>query len=201
MKAKLPRTLITCLLLAVLVAAPYGANAQEQITTVKLATQNNSGVFGGARITSPSSGEVRVELTLEGGDPATPMPAHIHKGSCANLDPKPAFPLNSVSNGASDTTVAVSIDELAKGGYAINVHKSAAEASVYVACGDIVVMEAIPEPTGTPVGLGGGTPSVPGIPSTGRGDETSLLIMLLAAFGFVAVVRGAQLVRYRVSQK
>ncbi|HET6263108.1 MAG TPA: hypothetical protein VFG99_12850, partial [Chloroflexia bacterium] len=59
--------------------------------------------------------------------------------TCANLDPNPAYPLSSVVNGKSETEVAVSMDELSKGEYAINIHKSATEASVYVACGDLKI--------------------------------------------------------------
>ena len=40
-------------------------------------------------------------------------------------------------NGSSETDVDVSLDDLALSSYAVNVHKSEAEADVYVACGDI----------------------------------------------------------------
>ena len=43
-------------------------------------------------------------------------------------------------NGTSESDVDVSLQDLldAVDGYAINVHKSDAEADVYVACGDII---------------------------------------------------------------
>ena len=178
-----------------MVAMPNGVLvAQEVVTTVKLAEQNASGVFGGARITPAGDGQVRVELTLEESGTSVVRPAHIHKGSCANLDPKPAYPLNSVTNGTSDTTVAVSMAELENGGYAINVHKSAAEASVYVACGDIAMMSiAQPEPVGTPTGLGG----VPGMPVTGEGNSPGTWTVLLTALGLGAVALGRGLLRQR----
>jgi hypothetical protein len=65
---------------------------------------------------------------------------HIHKGTCANLDPKPTYPLSPVVNGKSETTVNASLDSLEKGGYAINGHKSAQEAKTYVFCGPISSM-------------------------------------------------------------
>ena len=65
------------------------------------------------------------------------QPAHIHKGTCDNLDPNPAFPLENVVDGKSETDVDVSLDDLALSSYAVNVHKSQDEADVYVACGDI----------------------------------------------------------------
>jgi hypothetical protein len=40
-------------------------------------------------------------------------------------------------NGKSETTVAVGLTALQQADYAINVHKSAAEAAVYFSCGDI----------------------------------------------------------------
>ena len=62
---------------------------------------------------------------------------HIHKGTCAKLDPKPAYPLSPVKNGKSETTVNASLDSLQKGEYAINGHKSAQDVASYVFCGDI----------------------------------------------------------------
>src|SRR5690349_9555501 len=101
-----------------------GNNGVPQTLTVTLTQQNNSGENGTATITAAGDNAVRVMVQLSNG-PTTPQPAHIHKGSCANLDPVPAYPLNNVVSGMSDTTVPAAIADLAKGGYAINVHKSA----------------------------------------------------------------------------
>ena len=68
---------------------------------------------------------------------ADPQPAHIHETTCADLNPEPVFPLESVVEGQSESDVDVSLEDLALTPYAINVHKSEAEADVYVACGDI----------------------------------------------------------------
>ena len=81
-------------------------------------------------------GSLHVSIQLSGGS-AEPQPAHIHEGSCADLNPQPAFPLTNVVDGSSETDVQLSLDELALESYAINVHKSEAEADTYVACGDI----------------------------------------------------------------
>src|SRR5688572_27429136 len=109
-------------------------------TVVQLAEQNGSGQNGTATLTETADGKLMVMIELSNGS-SVAQPAHIHKGTCANLDPRPAYPLTSVTNGASDTTVDVSMATLLNGQYAVNVHKSAAEASVYVACGDIVNMQ------------------------------------------------------------
>ena len=88
-------------------------------------------------------------------------PAHIHTGTCAELDPNPAFPLNSVSlpRGDNDEVVnagdlrgtlsvqpvetsesqaGISLEDLLSSeSYAINVHESAENIQNYIACGDI----------------------------------------------------------------
>jgi len=107
-----------------------------QDTPVQMKEQNASGENGTATIKHTDTGMV-VMVDLSNGT-TEPQPAHIHKGTCANLDPKPAVPLTSVVDGKSETTIATADFTMEAGqAYAINVHKSAAEASVYVSCGDI----------------------------------------------------------------
>lgn len=104
---------------------------------VALSEQNGSGESGTATLSVNDDGSLHVVLALTGGAADVEQPAHIHAGTCAELDPQPAFPLANVLNGSSETDVQVTVDELAAGSYAINVHKSEAEAETYVACGDI----------------------------------------------------------------
>jgi hypothetical protein len=103
--------------------------------TVELAAQGGSGQSGTATL-SAAGGSTRVVIELANGT-STPQPAHIHEGSCANLDPSPAYGLANVVDGRSETTVDVSLADLQKKAYAVNVHKSADEADVYVSCGDV----------------------------------------------------------------
>ena len=107
--------------------------------TVNLAEQNGSGESGTATLTAEGD---RTKVVLDVQNPSATMasetqPAHIHKGSCAKLDPTPAYALADVKDGASTSTVDVKLDDLRNGAFAINVHKSAAEIQTYVACGDI----------------------------------------------------------------
>ncbi len=104
--------------------------------TVKLSAQNNSGISGTATLTEVD-GKAQVKLALTGGLATLAEPAHIHLGSCAALgDVK--YPLSNVLTGKSTTVLNVSLAQLKAGlPLAINVHKSVAEAGVYVACGDI----------------------------------------------------------------
>ncbi len=106
-------------------------------TTVKISAQNDSGESGTATLT-PSATGLTVKLDLTGG--SGDQPAHIHKGTCAKLDPKPAYPLTTISDGKSTTTIPdLKLSTLAGGSYAINVHKSTTDLKDYVACGDIKV--------------------------------------------------------------
>jgi plastocyanin len=97
--------------------------------------------------------------TAQGGTPAAATggddhPAHIHVGSCDNLDPNPTYPLTDVmlpQNGTapsgdvapaipveqSVTTVDAKLADLQSGGYAINIHHSADDIGTYIACGNL----------------------------------------------------------------
>ena len=114
------------------VALVSGASAQD--TKVDLKAQNNSNESGMATLT-PAGDSTKVVLDVKGAEGT--QPTHIHKGTCDKLDPKPAYPLSPVTNGKSETVVNASLDDLEKGGYAINGHKSAQDLKTYVFCGEI----------------------------------------------------------------
>jgi hypothetical protein len=120
---------------AVLIAACSGGGAAAPLT-IQLATLNASGVTGSAVLTDLGNGKTKVVVTAVPNGNLS-MPAHIHPGTCATLDPKPIYPLNNVENGASTTEIAVKLADIRTGAFALNVHKSGAEAKIYVACGDI----------------------------------------------------------------
>ena len=75
--------------------------------------------------------------------PSLAHPAHIHAGTCAELDPNPTYPLNDVTQVAdsevatSTTTIDATLDELLASPFAINAHESAENIETYIACGDI----------------------------------------------------------------
>ena len=141
------------LIVALLAATTTIAAAQQQATTLQLVQQNNSGISGTATFT-PSGGGLTVDLKVTGAG-AGPQPAHIHGGTCAQLNPTPEFTLASVTNGASTTTLQTTLQALAATPHAVHMHKSADELSVYVACADI-------------------NPS--SLPRTGEADSTPALI-------------------------
>lgn len=111
------------------------AAVMETAYTYNLAAQSNSGQTG-TMVLEAVDGQVKVTLDLTDLG-KTSQPAHIHVGAC----PTPGavkYPLTNVVNGKSTTVLSVSLEDLmAELPLAVNVHKSAAESSVYTACADI----------------------------------------------------------------
>ena len=76
-----------------------------------------------------------------------PHPSHVHAGTCADLDPNPAYPLNDVTPVSPEarpgdvevghSTIDVTLEALLASPYALNVHASAEDVATYIACGDI----------------------------------------------------------------
>ena len=111
------------------------AAAQTGSVTVNLAAQNNSGLSGTATLTDLGGGRTRVDLKLSGPD--GDYPAHVHMGTCANLNPAPQYPLANVRGGTSTTEINASLSSIQQSPHAINLHKSAQDLATYVACGDL----------------------------------------------------------------
>src|SRR5688572_3034973 len=87
------------------------AAAQNQSVTVNLTSQNNSGIVGTATFTELGAGKMRVAIQVTGAGTG-PQPAHIHDGTCANLNPAPKFALASLTNGTSTTEIDGSIQQV-----------------------------------------------------------------------------------------
>lgn len=104
--------------------------------TLDLQEQNGSGVTGEVTLTGDGD-QTRVTVNLEGAPGM--HPAHIHEGTCADLNPAPKFALTDASNDESDTTVPASLETIQSAPHAINVHESAQNIENYVACVDIPV--------------------------------------------------------------
>jgi len=163
-----------CGLVLALLAATTAIAAAQQATTLQLVQQNNSGISGTATFT-PSGGGVTVDLKVTGAG-AGPQPAHIHGGSCTQLNPTPEFTLASVTNGSSTTTLQTTLQSLAATPHAVHMHKSTDELTVYVACADI-----------NPASL----------PRTGEADSTTGLVfgavgLSLAGLGLMLRRRSAK---------
>jgi len=98
--------------------------------------QNSSGITGTVAFAEEGA-STRVVVALEGASDDGVQPIHIHEGACPNPGAV-RYPLTSASGGLSETVLNVPLSELMGGlPLAVNAHKSADEASTYVACGDI----------------------------------------------------------------
>ena len=106
--------------------------------SIALATQNKSGESGAATL-EDVDGKLKVTLVLSGAPEGVSQPAHIHIGTCAKLG-DPTYTLSNVVGGNSETLLDTATVEQILAGLplAVNIHKSATEASKYVACGNIV---------------------------------------------------------------
>jgi len=109
----------TCVIVGavVLIATGCGSGTKSGgsgAMTVNLGEQNTSGESGTARLTAQGD---KTKIVLDLRSPSATMasetqPAHIHKGSCAKLDPTPAYALADVMDGKSVSVVDVKLDVL-----------------------------------------------------------------------------------------
>jgi hypothetical protein len=132
-------TPLAVLLCAVALAGCGGdgddGEAADEIT-VELDEAGGSGQTATAVLT-PEGEQTRVVVTID-GDPVSPsQPAHIHEGTCEELNPEPAYGLPNVADGRSQTTVDVALTTLAESAFAINLHMSSDDLGTYTSCGNI----------------------------------------------------------------
>lgn len=112
-----------------------GGGAAIGEVTIDLDESMGSGQTGSAILTD-AGGQTFVSIEIV--EPVSDsQPAHIHEGTCEDLNPTPAFGLENVTGGVSDSTIDVGLETLTSGTYAINVHRSDADIESYVSCGDI----------------------------------------------------------------
>jgi hypothetical protein len=127
-------TMGAVVLLTIAAFAPAAAQENGSLT-IDLDEINGSGVSGTATL-SEADGQTSVSIELDGTPEGGEHPAHIHSGTCDDLGDV-VFPLENVVEGSSESTVEASIDDILAADHAINVHLSADEMDVYVACGEI----------------------------------------------------------------
>ena len=135
--------------LASLAAPTSNAAPPPGAVVVPIAAQSGSNQTGTATLTA-SGDKTQVVIALNGMPAGSQEPAHIHQGTCAKLNPKPAYPLSTVADGQSATTVNVPLATLQTGGFAINAHKSTSDLVTYVACGNIPSAAAMPAASAAP---------------------------------------------------
>jgi hypothetical protein len=102
------------------------AAAEPATVQVKLYAQNRPG----------ETGTVTLEQIPAG------VTVHIHAGTCATPDPAPKYALTNIVHGTSTTTIpGVTLGDLLKGQYVIDVHESSADIAKYVACAPIAMSQ------------------------------------------------------------
>jgi hypothetical protein len=129
------KQLAATLLLLAAFATPAASQEPNSIT-VKMQALNGSGEDGMATVTQGNGG-IFVTVALQNGGDVS-QPTHIHIGSCGAINKAPEYALRDTVDGKGESSVAgVSLSDLLKGHYAINVHKSGTDLGTYVSCGNI----------------------------------------------------------------
>jgi hypothetical protein len=131
------------LLGAMIAVTMIGTASAADTVTVTLSPENNSGISGTATLTAMGS-QTQVVINVTGEPAGASEPDHIHTGQCGPTLGGVKFPLKNVENGTSTTMVNATLASLETGGFAINLHESAANISHFVACGNIPTMAASP---------------------------------------------------------
>jgi hypothetical protein len=123
---------------AIVAVACATAGAYPSSLKLRLYAQNRPGETGTATLEQVPGG-VKVVIKIPGGQNGT-QPVHIHTGTCAKLNPVPTYTLTSIVHGSSTTTLSgISLGDLLKGEYVIDIHESSADIKRYVACAPIVM--------------------------------------------------------------
>ncbi|MHB8434246.1 MAG: hypothetical protein ACYC8W_09870 [Candidatus Tyrphobacter sp.] len=118
------------------------AAAYPSILKIQLYAQNRPGETGTATFEQVSGG-VKIVIKMAGGQNGTQR-VHIHAGTCAKLNPIPKFTLTDIVHGSSTTTISgITLGDLLKGRYVVDVHESSADTTRYVACAAIAMPEHI----------------------------------------------------------
>jgi hypothetical protein len=132
---KIIRTALIGIALAGTLAA--SALAAPQSITIKMNALNDSGENGTATLTQTAEG-VNVAVALDGAPADVPQPTHIHIGTCGHINKAPEYALKNTVDGKGESSVGgITLADLLKGHYAVNVHKSGTDIGTYVSCGDI----------------------------------------------------------------
>ncbi|HXW51139.1 MAG TPA: hypothetical protein VEJ41_04040 [Candidatus Acidoferrales bacterium] len=131
------KQLFSALALALVCCVCLAATAGAKQLSFDLKALNGSGESGTATIAPGADGNLVVTINLTGEPAGASQPAHIHPGTCANLNPVPKTILSNVVGGKSVTTIPRPTTPVT-GARSIVVHKGpGADMSTYVACGDI----------------------------------------------------------------
>ncbi|MGC9991565.1 MAG: hypothetical protein ABSD52_04070 [Candidatus Cybelea sp.] len=132
------RTTIAAAAIGAITCTAAGAN--QAAVQLKLYAQNRPGETGTVTLEQIPAG-VTVVVKMAGGQNGS-QPVHIHAGTCVTLDPAPKYTLTNIIHGSSETTIpGITLGDLLKGQYVIDVHESSADITKYVACAPIAMLQ------------------------------------------------------------
>lgn len=97
--------------------------------------QNFSGQNGIVTF-EPLDSQTIVKIKSIGYPEEISQPAHIHLGTCGTPG-EIKYPLVSLKNGESETTISIDIENFRKSSLILNLHKSNEEINTYVSCGAV----------------------------------------------------------------
>lgn len=115
---------------------PENINVTIDLNPVQGGEEDQTGM---ARFMEIAEG-IEVVVEVLGYETTEPQPAHIHMGTCPGVG-EVKYPLENLVGGTSTTVLTgVTLEQLrSELPLTLNVHKSASEASVYTACGELVL--------------------------------------------------------------
>lgn len=129
--------------------------------TLEFDELNDSGVRGSVTL-FPQDDRTVVQIAVT--NVAGNHPAHVHTGTCGDIDPEPEFPLTNVdADGRSDTVLEVPLEILPDGEYVVDIHLSPTELGTLIACAEIDGQ--LTNAAGTPVASPVASPSPASSPS------------------------------------
>ena len=137
--AFLSGTLLVCGAAMAVPNAMHGMHnaMSKSVININMGALNGSKQNGTASVKDVAGG-VQVTVSVFNEPKGASQPAHIHQGHCPSVNPAPWRSLKNVVNGKSVTTVpGLTVAQLKKGTYAINVHQSLKNIKHYVSCGDL----------------------------------------------------------------
>jgi hypothetical protein len=115
------------------------AGAYPTVLTLKLYAQNRPGETGAVTLEQVAGG-VKIVVNMAGAQNGS-QPIHIHTGTCANPNPESKYTLTNIVHGSSTTTISgITLGDLLKDKYVIDVHESSADITRYVACASIAAL-------------------------------------------------------------
>jgi hypothetical protein len=121
------------------------AQALESVQwTASLVPEGGSTVTGSATLIAADSQQTGATVTLTGAAPGAIHPWHVHAGRCGDngpiVGPAAAYPpLTAGSDGTVTLTATLPFPTPMSGSFYVNVHRSPAEMSALVACGNLAI--------------------------------------------------------------